>query len=198
MKIIGLTGQTGGGKSTAADVLRNNGVYISDADKIAHAVLLPGGGAYSDVISLFGLDILDGERRIDRKKVGAIVFSDPVMLQLHTEATHRHIKRIILEEIGHARFSGCALACIDAPLLIESGLHEICDYIWVVRAEYDIRLKRVMTRDNISEQAARNRIDAQTPLDVLERYADALIDNNGSLCAFTADVLHRMAECIDD
>ena len=195
MIIIGLTGQTGSGKSLAAKILKDHGAYIIDADKIAHDALLPGGGAYNEVIENLGEKILNSDKLIDRKKVADIVFKDPKQLKIHTETTHKHILLKIHDELKHAKACKCKLVCIDAPLLAESGLHTSCDFVWVIYADYDKMISRIIERDNISINDAKSRIKSQTPFDKTAAFADVLLENNASEEEFKQMVLLRMTEC---
>jgi len=196
MKIIGLTGRTGSGKSFIADILAKRGAYIIDADKIAHGVLLPGGGAYDEVVKNFGASILDENKFINRKKVAEIVFNDPAALKLHTETTHKYILKKTYEEIENAKKTNFQIVCIDAPLLVESGLHNDCDIVWAVYTDDAIRLKRIIGRDGISEEEAHKRMESQTPFDEIKKHADVIFINNNGADELTAEVIDRMNECI--
>lgn len=198
MVIIGLTGRTGGGASSAAKILARRGARVIDADAIAHRVLLPDGGAYEDVVAAFGPRVLDKNKFIDRKKVAGIVFSDPASLAALTSATHARILAEIINQIEDAKHSGAALVCIDAPLLVESGLYESCDYVWAVFADDDIRLKRIIARDKITEAEAVKRIGAQAPFAEIAKRADAVIMNNGSVGGLTEEIIKKMDECLRD
>ena len=196
MKIIGLTGRTGSGKSFIADILAEHGAYIIDADKIAHGVLLPGGGAYDEVVGNLGECILDENRLIGRKKVAEIVFKNPAALRTHTETTHKYILKKIYEEIENAKKSNYQITCIDAPLLVESGLHKNCDVVWAVHADDSIRLKRITGRDNISEDEAKKRMQSQTPFDEIKKHADVIFINDNGTDELTTEVIDRMNECL--
>ena len=192
MKIIGLTGQSGSGKSLAANILKEHGAYIIDADKIAHEVLLPGGLAYEEVISNLGCGILDDDNFINRKKVAQIVFNDPEQLKRHVEATHKHIINKMHEEINAA--INYRIICLDAPLLTESGMHLICDEVWAIYADEAIRAKRIMKRDNLSAKEAERRFAAQSSFEKIAQYADIIINNNSSPEEFAYEVKKRIAE----
>ena len=192
--VLGLTGRTGSGASTAAAILKERGVYIIDADKIAHDVLLPGGGAYGAVVAELGDSILDENRHIDRKKVAAIVFNDAEKLRVHTETTHRYILQKIEDEIDAAS----KFVCIDAPLLVESGLYKRCDESWAVCADYQTRLKRIMSRDGLTPEEAKRRMAAQKSFGEIARYIDHIIYNDAGRDALKSAVLARMAKCLKD
>lgn len=183
--IIGLTGGTGSGKSTVADILREMGIYVVDCDKIGHDVIAPGGVAEQEVIRAFGDEIVvDGQ--ISRKKLGDIVFSDEEKRRILNAITHKHIKSAVIQET-----QGKSPAVIDGALLVESGIHTICDRLWVVVAPEELRMKRIMERDGISREAARRRILSQADENVLTNLADVVIMNDGSredLC----DIIERI------
>jgi len=160
-------------------------------------VLLPGGGAYEDVVFNLGESILDENGYIDRKKVSAIVFNDREKLRIHTETTHKHILKKIYDEIEHAKKNNYPIVCIDAPLLTESGLHNACDYTWAVYADEPARLKRIMKRDNLTESEAINRMKSQTHFNDIACYADVILDNNGSPEEFIISVRQRISACIN-
>ena len=191
--VLGLTGRTGSGASTVAGILKARGVYIIDADKIAHDVLLPGGGAYGAVVAELGENILDENKHIDRKKVAAVVFADAEKLRVHTETTHKYILQKIEDEIP---INGAV--CIDAPLLVESGFYKRCDENWAVYADCQIRLKRVMSRDGLTIDEARRRMAAQMDFDEIAQYMDFIIYNDAGLDVLENAVLARMAECLED
>ena len=191
--IIGLTGPTGSGKGIIADVLRGRGAYVIDADRIAHAVLFPGGAAYSEVVANLGAGILNDDKTINRKTVAAVVFNDKTKLQQHTETTHKHILKQIRNEIDAATQAGYKIICIDAPLLTESGLHERCDVTIAVRADDRLRMERIMERDGLTQTDAERRMASQTPFEEIARRADVIFDNN----AGPEDLARKAASHID-
>ena len=195
--IIGLTGQTGSGKSSVAEILADNGAYVIDADKIAHGVLLPDGGAYDEVVANLGESILDKDKNIDRKKVAAIVFNDPEALKIHTAATHKHILFKINDEIAEAIVRGEKTIVIDAPLLIEAGLHKKCGFVWAVCADYKTRLNRIITRDKLSGDDAIRRMSSQTQFDEIRKHANTVIINDSDRESLSREVLKRLGECVE-
>lgn len=179
IKIIGLTGNSGSGKSTVANILKNEGGYIIDADKIAHENMKQKGCAYSDIISYFGNIILDSDKNIDRKKLGNIVFNNKNKLNKLNEITHKYIIEKIEKEIKKiADNKEYKFIVIDAPLLIETGLNKKVDSVWVVYADFEKRVKRVMIRDNITEEEVKIRFKNQLNFEEQKLYADKIILNN--------------------
>lgn len=180
MKIIGLTGGTGSGKGFVSERLKARRAYVMDADAIAHEIIKKGKPAYDEIVGFFGGDILDENGEIIRKKLGAIVFSDREKLDFLNSCTHKYINMEIMriiEEIKPQTNTYTAIV-IDAPLLAEAGLTDICDDIWVVYADSEVRIKRIMARDSITEEQARNRIASQKSWEEYKKLGAVIIDNS--------------------
>lgn len=176
-RIIGITGNSGSGKTTVSQVLASLGAEIIDADEIAHSILLPGGAAVAEVSKLLGEDVLDNNGGIDRAEAARIVFADKEILQKHVEITHKYI----LEEIYLRISQASGIIAIDAPLLIESGLDKICETVWLVTASEELRMDRIMERDSLLPLEVQKRFSSQTAESSLMKYADAVIINTGSI-----------------
>ncbi|NLY43526.1 MAG: dephospho-CoA kinase [Clostridiaceae bacterium] len=177
VKIIGLTGGTGSGKSTVSQIASQLGVYVIDADIVAREVVKKGKKALEEIIDYFGPGILLENGELDRRKLGSIVFADREKLRILNEITHKYIIEEIIREIKiHGSTSSAIL--IDAAILIETGLYKMCDEVWVVSAAAELRKKRIMERDGLSAQEAENRIKSQMSEDEMKHYASAIIDNN--------------------
>ena len=182
MKVIGLTGGTGSGKSVVSKSLAAAGAVIVDADKIAHEIILKGEPAYQEIIEYYGTGILDEEGSIIRKKLGEIVFNDKEKLAFLNQCTHKYITAEVKKQIADAKTEGTAAAIIvDAPLLLEAKLETVCDLVWVVYAEPEVRAKRVMARDGITYELAKARIANQKSWEEYKAAADAVIDNSKDL-----------------
>ena len=182
MKVIGLTGGTGSGKSVVSKSLAAAGAVIVDADKIAHEIILKGEPAYQEIIEYYGTGILDEDGNIIRKKLGEIVFNDKEKLAFLNQCTHKYITAEVKRQIADAKAEGTATAIIvDAPLLLEAKLETVCDLVWVVYAEPEVRAQRVMARDGITYELAKARIANQKSWDEYKAAADAVIDNSKDL-----------------
>ena len=169
MKIIGLTGGTGSGKGFVAERLRKRNAYVMDADVIAH-----------EIVKYFGDEILDEDGQIIRRKLGDIVFSDSEKLAFLNLCTHKYINMEIMrviKEISPQTDKYTAIV-IDAPLLAEAGLADICDDIWVVYADSEVRIKRIIERDSITEEQARKRIASQKSWEEYKALGAVIIDNS--------------------
>lgn len=176
MKIIGLTGNSGSGKGAAAAVLAKKGALILDCDKIAHENMQPKGAAYADILNAFGKSVLKSDGTIDRKKLGGIVFNDKKSLELLNSITHKYIKEYIENAINEYA-DKYKYIVIDAPLLKEAGLEALCDSVWLIYADEQTRLERVMQRDNITKDAALLRFGNQRSSEELKKIADIVIEN---------------------
>ena len=196
--IIGITGNTGGGKGAAAALLAERGALVLDADQLAHEVILPGREAYQPVLDAFGPELLSADNTIDRGKLGAIVFRDPAKLRQLEAIVHQAVTRRMMELLTEAGAGPWPFVVIDAPLLIEAGLHRICDRVWLVTAEEGIRRQRIMERDHLTGEQADLRLKNQVPDEKREPFADSVIVNNGNMEELRGQVERAMkADCGD-
>lgn len=176
MKIIGLTGGTGSGKSTIADMIREMDIKVIDTDLVAREIVKPGKEALTEIISHFGPEIVLENDELNRKKLGSIVFADEEKLKLLNQITHKYITKEIHKEIEAAMQSPAAhYIVIDAAVLIESELHKICDEVWVAAADKAERIERIMKRDQLSYNEALNRVNSQMDDNEIKKYASAVI-----------------------
>lgn len=182
MKVIGLTGGTGSGKSVVSRRLEQMGAIIVDADAISRQIVEIGKPAYQEIVAHFGRGILQDDGTIFRRKLGDIVFHNAAELVFLNQCTHTYIVAQMQEEIAQAKAEGKA-SCIvlDAPLLFEVGLDALCDQIWVVYASATVRAARVMARDGISQESAMARIANQKNWDEYAAGADLILDNSGDI-----------------
>ncbi|GLI50451.1 dephospho-CoA kinase [Tepidanaerobacter syntrophicus] len=183
MTVIGLTGGIASGKSTVTALLKEKGAAIIDADKIAREIMSKGEPAWFEVLNYFGDEILNNDRSdIDRKKLAHIVFSDKAKLEVLNNITHPKIIEEIKRQVEEYKKAGKKIIVIDAALLIETGLDKIADEVWVVAANEDIQLQRLMAREkDITKDEALKRIKSQMPLAEKLKFADRVIDNNSSI-----------------
>ncbi|MFA5629777.1 MAG: dephospho-CoA kinase [Dehalococcoidales bacterium] len=177
MKVIGLTGGIGSGKSTVAAFLKELGAIVLDADQIGHDVLENDGEVHAEVVSLFGAQVLNAKSRIDRKKLADIVFKDATLTAKLNMLVHPVIYKNIEAILEDYRQKGVQTAVIEAPLLIEAGWRERVNEIWVTVAPKDVVMarlgKRGMTEDSILE-----RMQLQMPSEEKQRAADVVIDTD--------------------
>ena len=180
MKIIGLTGGTGSGKGFVSSMLRKRHAYVMDTDLTAHEIIEKGKPAYNELVEYFGKGILDESGDIVRRRLGDIVFSDAEKLSFLNACTHKYINMEIEKSIGEIspQTDKYTAFVIDAPLLAEAGLTDRCDSVWVVFADEEVRVKRIMERDSISEEQARNRIASQKSWEEYKALGAVIIDNS--------------------
>ena len=180
-KIIGLTGGIGTGKSTVSKIIRDNGFPVIDADLIAREVVEIGEPAYLMIIDVFGDTILNSDKSIDRKELSDVVFSDIELRLKLNNIVHPQIYKKIKEKLLFYSTNN-DIIFLDIPLLIE-GLENsrkfgiVFDQIWVVYADRETQIKRIIERDNTDYEGATRRIDAQLPIDEKLKYADVVIYN---------------------
>ncbi|CAE6015941.1 unnamed protein product [Arabidopsis arenosa] len=189
MRIVGLTGGIASGKSTVSNLFKASGIPVVDADVVARDVLKKGSGGWKRVVAAFGEEILLPSREVDRPKLGQIVFSSDCKRQLLNKLMAPYISSGIFWEILKQWASGAKVIVVDIPLLFEVKMDRWTKPIVVVWVSQETQLKRLMERDGLSEEDARNRVMAQMPLDSKRSKADVVIDNNGSL-----DDLHQQFE----
>lgn len=173
--IIGLTGGIASGKSTVSKCFREKGALIIDADTIAHRVIERGRPAYKKIVRFFGPAVLNKDNSINRKFLARIVFSSPQKLKKLNKFIHPEVIKIIKEKVNKRKGITRAIV-IDAPLLIESGLHKMADRVVVVTCPLKTQIERVTRRDRISRTQALLRIKQQMPVKEKIRFADEIID----------------------
>lgn len=186
MFVIGLTGGIGTGKSSVCRVLGTLGAAVVDADGVAHEAYEPGAAAWRSVVDAFGEGVLDGGGRIDRKRLGDIVFNDGRALRKLNAIVHPDVRRRLEERIRELGREGADVVVIEVPLLVEAiregrGWGEMLDEVWVVAAPEDRIIQRVWERGRMGEDAVRSRMESQASDRERIEYADAVIDNGGSL-----------------
>jgi dephospho-CoA kinase len=177
MFVLGITGNSGSGKGVASDVLREMGAVVVDCDKIAHRNMQKGGPVYEDLLNLFGGIILGDDGEIERRLLAKIVFNDDAALCRLNAVTHSKIKEEVKGVLNENKDTD-RVVVIDAPLLIESGMMPMVDKIWLIRADKDIRIERIKARDNLTTEAALDRIKKETDADRLAEYSDEVIYHN--------------------
>ena len=178
-KIIGLTGGIASGKSTVSNWLISQGYPVVDADIAARKVVEPGMPALREITEAFGRDILLEDGTLDRKKLGAIIFSDEEKRQTLNAIVHPAVREWMRQETDHAFSEGASVVIMDIPLLFESKLTHMVEETVLVYVSMETQLKRLMDRDGYSEADALARIHAQMPIDDKRKLADYIIDNNG-------------------
>lgn len=159
--VVGLTGPTGAGKGYVGEYLKKKGCYVCDTDKIAREITEPGSPFLDRLKEEFGEDIINGGGSLNRKLLAQRAFKDRESQEKLNKLTHPEILRISLERCRDALDRGAAAAVIDAPLLFESGGDKLCDTVICVTAPEDVRLERIIKRDNLTTEEARRRMSVQ-------------------------------------
>lgn len=197
MKIIGITGGIGTGKSTVLEILKNDyGAFVIEADRVAEALMKKGNSAYADIVDRFGEDILDAEGEIDRKKLGEQVFNDKKKLEELNSITHGRVREEILSTIERVRASGeKSLVFIEAALLIECGYKDICDTMWYVMTKRDIRLKRLEEGRGIDRERAEAIMASQSDENFYLINTDVIILNDGDIDKLKLRLKYAVASC---
>ena len=178
--IIGITGSSGAGKSTVCKILEKEyKIKIINADKVAKKLSKRGTNYVIDIIAKFGKDIVDEYGELKRKKLAEIIYSNPEKRKMLNECTFKYIKKDIQKEIKKAKNNETVI--IDAPLLFESELNEICDKVIGVISNKELQLERIVARDNIDYDNAEKRLNAQEKNEFYIERCDKIIENNNDV-----------------
>lgn len=178
MKIIGITGGTGAGKSSVCDEFKKYGAQIVDADLIARQIVRFGQPALDEIVSFFGKEILTDDGELNRKKMGSIVFSDKNKLNILNNITHKYIFAEMKRQMDE---SNAEILVLDVPLLFQDDFPFECDMTVAVVADTEERIRRIMSRDGISKDAAEARVFNQLSDDEYRNLADVCFENNGDV-----------------
>ncbi len=182
MYVIGLTGGIGTGKSVVAEILREQGALILDADRVGHEVYLPGRPAYDDIVAEFGQDVVAEDGTIDRKKLGPIVFGDPSKLARLNAITHPRMKEMMRARLAGAERAGTRVAVLEAALLFDAGWNDLTDEVWVTVVDAETAARRASERSGIQVEQVLERIQkAQMASDERIRRSDVVIDTSGAV-----------------
>ena len=180
MKIIGLTGGIGSGKTSVAAKLRALGARVFDADEAAKNAVLPGTEGFFKVVETFGPQIVDADGKLNRMALAEIVFNDKESLKRLEEIIHSYVWQKTDKFLNACREAGERAVILDIPLLIECGWHQKVDEVWLVVLPVEKQIMRTMKRSGMTAEAVQARIAAQMPLDQKKKYATLVIDNSGA------------------
>ena len=203
VKKIGITGGIGSGKSEATAILREMGFNVIDADEVAREAAMPGEPAMLRLREEFGDGVFLDDGSLDRKALANLMFHDPDILAtvngiFHSDIIARMEKAAgeVAGDTDEAASDADKLIFISAPLLFETGMRWMVDETWLVAADEDVRLRRTMERDGLSEEAARARMRNQMPEDEKRALADRVIENNGTLADLRAEVQNLVQDLV--
>ncbi|MFD2046291.1 dephospho-CoA kinase [Ornithinibacillus salinisoli] len=178
--VIGLTGSIASGKSTVSLMFDDLHIPVIDADKISREVVKPGEKAYREIVDVFGTGILQEDKSLDRKKLGAIIFTNEQKREQLNRIVHPAVRESILFQRDSFVNAGEKCVVLDIPLLFESKLTHFVDKTIVVYVNEATQLERLMERDGSHEVEAKQRIQSQLPVKEKAKLADAVINNNGT------------------
>ncbi len=183
MKVIGVTGGVGSGKSVVLSILEKD--YHAEtilADLVAHDLMQPGGKSYEDIVEAFGDGILNDDGTIDRVKLGNIVFHDAEKLQKLNAITHPNVKEEIKNRIQKIREQGTAsMILLEAALLIESGYEDVYDELWYIYVDRETRYRRLQEGRGYTREKTDSIMQKQLTEEQFRKYADVVIDNSYSI-----------------
>lgn len=188
MLTIGLTGGIGSGKSVVADLLQQRGASIIDADRLGHEAYTHGSEAWRQVVAAFGTDLLTAAGEIDRRKLGAIVFADPVDLERLNKIMHPLMAQMVVKRQKELAAAGENVAVVEAAVLFEAGWDTLVDEVWTTHAPIAAVVERLRQRNGLSAAEARKRINSQMPADERIRRSDVVVENSADLAALERTV----------
>lgn len=191
MKVIGLTGGIGSGKSTISKYLTENEIVVLDADEIAREIVIAGSDVLKNLTECFGNEILCDDGSLNRKKLGSIVFADPAKKMKLDHITHGKIIERIQGKLEKARNQRVPLVVLDAPLLFETGLNQLVEQVWLVDVKDEIRIRRVMKRDGLSKEEVQARIAQQMDSKQRRKQSHVILDNSGD-----REGLYAQVDCL--
>lgn len=181
MKIIGITGGIGAGKSTVSSYIRDRGYEVVDADAISRSLTEKGSPVLSELVEAFGGEILTPDGALDRRKTAAIVFADPEKKARLERIITDRVLEIVTERAEAFRTKPSGTVFLDVPLLFETDAWKLCDEIWFVTARQETRIDRVMEREHCTREDVLARIASQMPEEEKRSRSDVVIDNSRGL-----------------
>lgn len=179
--VVGLTGQTGAGKSTISRMFAARGVEIIDADKVARVTMENSPSCLSDLVLEFSTEVIHPDATLNREKLAKICFSDKKKLKRLNDITFPYIFEAIVRKLEDAVDRGVPMVVLDAPTLFEAGLGKRCDRVAAVIAQLETRVARIVARDSMTDEAARRRVNAQNDDAFYTSRADYVLTNNDDL-----------------
>ena len=188
MKVIGLTGGIGSGKSTVSQFLAELGAVVLDADKVGHEAFKPDTDAWREVVAAFGRQVLNPRGDIDRKKLGDIVFNNSESLFRLNQIMHPRVFEVVKAKLEDCRQQGVAVVILEAPLLVEAGWTSLVDEIWVTVASETAVLRRLVEKVGLSQQQSLARIRSQLSSEERAKQADVVLNTDCALDELRARV----------
>ena len=193
---IAVTGGIGSGKTAVTDYLSSKGYTVIDADQIAHQITAPGGKAIPYIRNHFGDDFIREDGSMDRDKMREWVYGNPDQLRLLEEGTTKAVIRVVEDRVRECRDRGDKVVFLAIPLLFETGSAGDYDAVWSVVADNNVRIRRVMERDRLTEEMVRKIMSRQVSDDVRRAGSSDIIDNSGTLAELHSQVDHLLQKYI--
>ncbi len=191
--VVGLTGQTGAGKSTVSKVFQANGFAVINADHVARNVVEKGSRCLAEIEDFFGRNVINPDGTLNRSALATIVFSDHSKLEMLNTITYPYITSSILKKIRMHASRDEKLILLDAPTLFESRADDFCEIIISVLADPDIRQTRIISRDGLTAEQAQKRMNSQLDEEFFGSHSDYIIHNNGDL-----DTVNEISKEVSD
>ncbi len=193
MRVIGITGGIGSGKSKVLEFMRETyDAYVLQTDLVAHKLQEPGEDCYQKIVQTFGTEILRQDGRIDRKKLGDLVFSDVEKLKILNGIVHPAVKSYVKDEIARAKEKGISLFLVESALLKEDHYEEICDELWYIFAEEGTRMQRLREFRKLEEGKIKKIMTSQAAEADFRAYCDVTIDNSGEFTRTEEQIIQAM------
>ncbi|MDO4519217.1 MAG: dephospho-CoA kinase [Eubacteriales bacterium] len=179
MKVIGITGGVGAGKSAVLDFLQNQcGAYVVKADEVGHKVMEPGQKCYDEIIRLFGEKIVKDDKSIDRKAISDVVFSETEKLAALNAIVHPTVRQYIMETMNRKLEEGCSLFIVESAILLEVNYQEFCDFVWYIYTNPKVRAERLQQSRGYSLKKIEEIIANQPSDEYYRSHTDYVIDNS--------------------
>ena len=197
MKVIGLTGGIGSGKSTVASLLQEKyHGYVIYSDDVAKLLMEPGQISYTLIVKAFGTEVLDDNKEIDRKKLASVVFNNSEKLALLNSLTHPYVEKYILEDIKRVKETGqYPFAVVETALLFQVNYHRFCDVVWAVIAKDELRRQRLKESRGYTDAKIDSIIEKQMTNDEFQKYTTHILENSGDINNLDKQI-QNMLECL--
>lgn len=183
MKVIGITGSVGSGKTTVAKILKEHwNAYLIITDEVAKELMKKGNTSYRLIVAFFGVDILDARQEIDRKKLGKIVFADKDALIKLNAFTHPYVREFVLAEIKRVKAQNeASYIVVETALLIEAGYQEFCDEVWFVTAADSVKRQRLKMSRGYTDEKIDSILENQLSDEEYRKHCKVVLSNEGNL-----------------
>ena len=198
MKIIGLCGGSGSGKTTASVVMESLGAAVIDTDRVWHELCSPDSDSVRELADEFGENIIADDGGLDRSVLGALVFANEDARAKLNAISHRRIKEETVRRLNEYSAAGYIAAVVDAPLLFESGFDKMCCVTVGIIADREMRIERIISRDGIDRERAESRIAAQITDEELIRRCSYIIENDGDIDTLWERVVSLYKRIVSD